>query len=229
MSAATVVVVTGNEPIPEATVARLPVYLRSLLELAASGPTTVSSVGLAELAGVNDAKVRKDLSYLGPHGTRGVGYNVDHLIVEISCALGVTNTWPVVICGLGNLGLALANHTGFTDRGFPIAAAVDTDPDKIGTTINGVAVHHPEHLPEVVAEHQVAIGIITTPAEGAQQTVDLLVEAGVRSILSFAPAVLVVPEGIDVRCVDLSTELQILGFHLQRLFPPHSGEVAEIS
>ncbi len=222
-------VVNGNEPIPEATVARLPVYLRSLLELAASGPTTVSSVGLAELAGVNDAKVRKDLSYLGPHGTRGVGYNVDHLIVEISRALGVTNTWPVVICGLGNLGQALANHTGFTDRGFPIAAAVDTDPEKIGTTIDGVAVHHPKHLPEVVAEHQVAIGIITTPAEGAQETVDLLVEAGVRSILSFAPAVLAAPEGIDVRYVDLSTELQILGFHLQRQQPPHRGGVAEIS
>lgn len=221
--------VNGNEPIPEATVARLPVYLRSLLGLAASGPTTVSSVGLAELAGVNDAKVRKDLSYLGPHGTRGVGYNVDHLIVEISRALGVTNTWPVVICGLGNLGQALSNHTGFTDRGFPIAAAVDTDPDKIGTMIDGVAVHHPQHLPEVVAEHQVAIGIITTPAEAAQETVDLLVEAGVRSILSFAPAVLAAPPGIDVRSVDLSTELQILGFHLQRQQPPHSGEVAEIS
>lgn len=221
--------VNGNEPIPEATVARLPVYLRSLLELAASGPTTVSSVGLAELAGVNDAKVRKDLSYLGPHGTRGVGYNVDHLIVEISRALGVTNTWPVVICGLGNLGQALANHTGFTDRGFPIAAAVDSDPDKIGTTIDGVAVHHPKRLPEVVAEHQVAIGIITTPAEAAQETVDLLVEAGVRSILSFAPAVLTAPPGIDVRYVDLSTELQILGFHLQRQQPPYSAGVAEIS
>lgn len=221
--------VNGNEPIPETTVARLPVYLRSLVELAASGPTTVSSVGLAELAGVNNAKVRKDLSYLGPLGTRGVGYNVDHLIVEISRALGVTNTWPVVICGLGKLGQALANHTGFTDRGFPIAAAVDTDAQKIGTTIDGVAVHHPKHLPEVVAEHQVAIGIITTPAEGAQETVDLLAEAGVRSILSFAPAVLVAPEGIAVRYVDLSTELQILGFHLQRQHPPHSGGVAEIS
>ena len=214
------VFVHGQEPIPEATVARLPVYLRSLLELGASGPTTVSSSGLADLAGVNDAKVRKDLSYLGPHGTRGVGYNVDHLILEISRALGVTNTWPVVVCGLGNLGQALANHTGFTDRGFPVVAAVDTDPDKIGVTIDGITVHDPEHLAELVAEHQIAIGVITTPAEAAQATVDLLVEAGVRSILSFAPAVLVAPDGIDVRSVDLSTELQILGFHLQRQQPP---------
>ena len=221
--------VNGNEPIPEASVARLPVYLRSLLELAVSGPATVSSVGLAELAGVNNATVRKDLSYLGPHGTRGVGYKVDHLIVEISRALGVTNTWPVVICGLGKLGQALANHTGFTDRGFPIAAAVDADPAKIGTTIAGVVVHRPDDLPEVVAEHRIAIGIITTPAQGAQETVDLLVEAGVRSILSFAPAVLAAPAGIDVRYVDLSAELQILGFHLQRQQPPHRGAVADIS
>lgn len=221
--------VNGNEPIPDAAVARLPVYLRSLLELAVSGPATVSSVGLAELAGVNNATVRKDLSYLGPHGTRGVGYKVDHLIVEISRALGVTNTWPVVICGLGKLGQALANHTGFTDRGFPIAAAVDVDPAKIGTTIDGVVVRRPKDLPEVVAEHRIAIGIITTPAKGAQDTLDLLVEAGVRSILSFAPAVLAAPAGIDVRYVDLSTELQILGFHLQRQQPPHRGAVAETS
>ena len=221
--------VNGNEPIPEASVARLPVYLRSLLELAVGGPATVSSVGLAELAGVNNATVRKDLSYLGPHGTRGVGYKVDRLIVEISRALGVTNTWPVVICGLGKLGQALANHTGFTDRGFPIAAAVDADPAKIGTTIAGVVVHRPKDLPEVVAEHRIAIGIITTPAQGAQETVDLLVEAGVRSILSFAPAVLAAPAGIDVRYVDLSAELQILGFHLQRQQPPHRGAVADIS
>ena len=221
--------VNDHEPIPEATVARLPVYLRSLSELAASGPTTVSSSGLAELAGVNDAKVRKDLSYLGPHGTRGVGYNVDHLIVEISRALGVTNTWPVVVCGLGNLGRALANHTGFTDRGFPVVASVDTDPDKIGATIDGVTVHHPKHLAEVVATHQIAIGVITTPAEAAQETVDLLVEAGVRSILSFAPAVLVAPDEIHVRSVDLSTELQILGFHLQRQQPQDTSGVAESS
>ncbi len=224
-----------HEPIPEATVARLPVYLRSLLELAASGPTTVSSVGLAELAGVNDAKVRKDLSYLGPHGTRGVGYNVDHLIFEISSALGVTNRWPVVVCGLGNLGQALANHAGFTDRGFPVVAAVDTDPDKVGTSIEGVTVHHPKDLAEVVTGHKIAIGMITTPAEAAQETVDLLVEAGVRSILSFAPTVLVAPDGIDVRSVDLSTELQILGFHLQRQLPlrrdkaQETGGVAERS
>lgn len=199
------------------------------MELASNGPATVSSSSLAELAGVNDAQVRKDLSYLGPHGTRGVGYNVDHLIVEISDVLGVSNTWPVVVCGLGNLGLALANHSGFTDRGFPVVAAVDTDPNKIGAIIDGVTVYHPTHLTEVVAEHRIAIGVITTPAEAAQETVDLLVAAGVRSILSFAPAVLLAPNATDVRSVDLSTEFQILGFHLQRPQPTDTDGVAESS
>lgn len=215
-----------NGHIPEATVARLPVYLRSLTELAAAGSTTTSSDVLADLAGVNAAKVRKDLSYLGTHGTRGVGYDVRHLVFEVSRALGVANTWPVVVCGLGNLGRALANHTGFTDRGFPVVAAIDIDETLVGSTIDGVPVHPPERLDEVVAQFGIAIGVIATPASAAQQTADLLVAAGVRSILDFTPKVVNVPAHVEVRAVDLSTELQILGFHLQRdirpsrAFPP---------
>lgn len=197
--------------------ARLPVYLRSLVELARTGPATVSSDVLAELAGVNAAKVRKDLSHLGTYGTRGVGYDVDHLIFEVSRALGVANTWPVVVCGLGNLGSALANHTGFTDRGFPVVAAVDVDPDKVGTVIDGIPVHGPDELSDIVAEHHIAIGVIAVPAAAAQSIADRLVDAGVRSILSFAPTVVTVPEDVDLRLVDLSSELQILGFHLQRV------------
>ncbi len=202
--------------IPEATVARLPVYLRSLVELAASGQTTVSSDVLAELAGVNAAKVRKDLSHLGTYGTRGVGYDIDYLRFEVSRALGVANTWPVVIVGFGNLGRALANHTGFTDRGFPMVAAIDTDPEKTGSTIDGVAIHGLDRLEELVISQSIAIAVITTPAEAAQEVADRLVDAGIRSILNFAPAVLTVPDDVEVRSVDLATELQILGFHLQR-------------
>lgn len=210
-------VATGH--IPEATVARLPVYLRSLTELAAAGEGTTSSDVLAERAGVNAAKVRKDLSYLGTHGTRGVGYDVRHLAFEVSRALGVANTWPVVVCGLGNLGRALAKHTGFTDRGFPVVAAIDTDPTLTGRTVDGVPVHRPDELAELVAAHGVAIGVIATPASAAQETADLLVAAGVRSILDFSPTVVNVPDHVEVRAVDLSTELQILGFHLQRDLP----------
>ena len=191
-------------------------YLRSLTELTAAGESTTSSDVLADRAGVNAAKVRKDLSYLGTHGTRGVGYDVRHLTFEVARALGVANTWPVVVCGLGNLGRALAKHTGFTERGFPVVAAVDVDPSLIDTVVDGVPVHHPESLGVLVTSLGVAIGVIATPAAAAQQTADLLVAAGVRSILDFSPTVVNVPDHVEVRTVDLSTELQILGFHLQR-------------
>ncbi len=210
---------TGLGHIPDATVARLPLYLRGLDELLATGGGTVSSEELADLAGVNAAKVRKDLSYLGTYGTRGVGYDADYLHFEIRGALGVANTWPVVVCGFGNLGLALANHTGFTERGFPVVAAIDTDPDKVGTVIDGVPVYPPSELSQVVEESNVVIGVIATPPSAAQGAVDRLVEAGVRSIMSFASIVLVVPDGVELRSVDLTTELQILGFHLHRVQP----------
>ncbi len=201
--------------IPEATVARLPIYLRALVDLASTGASTVSSEELADLSGVNAPKLRKDLSYLGTYGTRGIGYDIDYLRFEVSSALGLGNTWPVVVCGFGNLGRALANHTGFTQRGFPILAAIDTDPKKIGRTFDGVPVHSPGEIPAVVATHGIAIGVICTPAEASQAAADRLVAAGVRSILSFSPIVLAVPADVDLRSVDLSTQLQILGFHLQ--------------
>ena len=202
--------------IPEATVARLPVYLRSLLELTGEGHTTISSERLAEMAGVNAAKVRKDLSYLGSYGTRGVGYDVDYLIFQINRELGLTHDWPVVIVGLGNLGQALANYGGFTERGFPVAALVDADPAKVGTTLSGYEVHGPDALPGLVEAHGITIGVIATPASGAQDVADRLVDAGVRSILNFAPTVLSVPEEVSVRKVDLAVELQILSFYQQR-------------
>ena len=196
--------------------ARLPLYLRGLDAFPVGVAATVSSDELADLAGVNAAKVRKDLSYLGTYGTRGVGYDADFLRFEISRALGVANTWPVVVCGMGNLGRALANHTGFTERGFPVVAAIDTDPDKVGGLVDGVPVHTPSELAAIVAEHEIAVGVIATPAEAAQGAADRLVDAGVMSIMSFAPTVLAVPDGVDLRSVDLAAELQILGFHLHR-------------
>src|SRR4051812_19070727 len=175
--------------IPEATVARLPVYLRSLLALAEDKTTTISSERLAEMAGVNAAKVRKDLSYLGSYGIRGVGYDVEYLLFQMSRELGLTHDWPVVIAGIGNLGQALANYGGFGARGFPVAALVDADGGKVGKTVAGLVVRHVDELPEIVAEHQAAIGIIATPAEAAQDVADRMVAAGVSSILNFAPAV----------------------------------------
>jgi redox-sensing transcriptional repressor len=192
--------------IPEATVARLPVYLRTLHGLAEVGTATVSSEALAAAAGVNSAKLRKDLSYLGSYGTRGVGY--------------------VVIVGVGNLGHALAHYGGFASRGFRIAGLVDADPDRVGEEMVGLTVRAFDELEDVVREAGAAIGVVATPASAAQGVADRLVAAGVTSILNFAPTVLAVPETVDVRKVDLSIELQILAFHEQRKAAAN-GEPAE--
>jgi redox-sensing transcriptional repressor len=202
--------------IPEATVTRLPLYLRSLLAVEHEGVTTISSERLAQLAGVNAAKVRKDLSYLGSYGTRGVGYDVEYLVFQMSRELGLTQDWPVVIVGVGNLGQALANYGGFGDRGFPVVGLIDADPSVVGTLVHGVRVRPVDDLPAIAAEHDVAIGIIATPAEAAQDAADRLVAAGVRSVLNFAPTVISVPEEVSLRKVDLAVELQVLSFYQQR-------------
>ena len=202
--------------IPEATVARLPVYLRILLDQSESGTANVSSEELADLAGVNAAKVRKDLSYLGTYGTRGVGYEVEYLIYQVRRELGLTHDWPVVIVGAGNLGQALAGYGGFGNRGFPVAGIVDNDPAKIGSVIGGVRVRAVADLASIVRTDQVSIGVVATPAGAAQEAADQLVAAGVTSILNFAPVVLSAPPGVNVRKVDLAVELQILSYYEQR-------------
>lgn len=202
--------------IPEATVGRLPLYLRCLGLESKRGIVTVSSERLAELAGVNAAKVRKDLSHLGSYGTRGVGYDVGFLIFQVRRELGLTQDWSVAIAGAGNLGQALAGFAGFRARGFCLQAMFDIDPEKVGRRIEDVVVLPIADLPEVAAEKRVAIGIICTPPEVAQEVADAFVAAGVTSLLSFAPTVLAVPPNVTVRMVDLSMELQILSFHSQR-------------
>jgi redox-sensing transcriptional repressor len=202
--------------IPEATVARLPLYYRALLEAADQDVGTVSSERLAELAGVNAAKVRKDLSYLGSYGTRGVGYDVEYLRYQIARELGQTQDWDVVIVGVGHLGSALSTYRGFTTRGIRIAALIDTAPARVGTEVGGITVQPLTDLAKIVRRHHIAIAVIATPAEAAQDVADALVAAGVTSILNFAPAIVTVPDGVDVRKVDLSIELQILAYHEQR-------------
>jgi len=211
--------------VPDATVARLPLYLRALGALAEDGVSTVSSEELATASGVNSAKLRKDLSYLGSYGTRGVGYDVDYLVFQVSRELGLTQDWPVVIVGLGHLGHALANYGGFASRGFAIRALVDADPAIVGTEIAGLPVVPLTQLEEVVSDLGVAIGVIATPAQVAQEVCDRLVAAGVSSILNFAPSVLSVPNHVEVRKVDMSIELQILAFHEQRKVAPRLAEV----
>lgn len=198
--------------IPDATVARLPVYLRCLAMRAGTG--TCSSEDLARTAGVNAAQVRKDLSFLSAQGVRGVGYDVDELKQAIRTALGLTHEFPVVIVGAGNLGRALANYRGFLEWGFSIAAILDVDARRIGSTISGTTVEPMSELEDLVSARGIEIGIIATPSDQAQIVGDRLAAAGIRSILNFAPTVINVTAS-EVRVVDLSTELQILAYHLQ--------------
>ena len=207
----------ARRDIPQATVARLPLYLRCLFVVAKQGVATLSSEQLAEQAGVNAAKVRKDLSHLGSYGTRGVGYDVEFLSFQIRRELGLTQDWPVAIAGAGNLGQALAGYAGFGARGFRLMAVFDVDAAKVGHQVGGVEVLSARDLPRVTADRGVAIGIICTPPGVAQDVADAFAAAGVSSLLSFAPTVIEGPEGVAVRSVDLSMELQILSFHSQRV------------
>ncbi len=198
--------------IPEATVARLAVYLRVLTGLADGGRSTVSSGELASAAGVNPAGLRKDLSHLGPCGVRGVGYDVATLRDRIARVLGVERSRACVLVGIGNLGSALAGYGGFGGRGFSFVGLFDADPARVGQQVGGQAVRPVAELEDVVAATGATMGVIATPAEVAQPVCDRLAAAGVRSILNFAPATLSAPAGVDVRQVDLSVELQVLAF-----------------
>ena len=201
--------------IPRATVNRLPLYLRAL-DILPEDQTTVSSKELAELIKENSAKVRKDLSFMGTYGVRGVGYNVENLRFQIRRELGLTRIWPVVIVGAGNLGSALARYGGFDANGFSIIGIYDNDPAKIGTTIGELTVGTMDDLRRDAQEKHVEIGIIATPVPAAQQVAEQLADAGFKSILNFAPMVLRVNPDVEIRRVDLSTELQILGFYVQQ-------------
>jgi redox-sensing transcriptional repressor len=212
--------VSARGVIPDATVSRLPMYHRSLLSLTARGVLLVSSEELAEASGVSSAKLRKDLSFLGSYGTRGVGYDVEFLLYQIARALGLTQVWPVVIVGIGNLGNALAGYPGFASRGFSVVGLFDTDPNRVGETVTvagkEIVVTDISKLPQVVLSSGASIGVIATPETAAQEVCDLMVRNGITSILNFAPVLIEVPPGVDVRRVDLATELQILAFHEQR-------------
>jgi redox-sensing transcriptional repressor len=202
--------------IPEASVARLALYLRMLGELSEQGAETVSSDELAAVTGVNPAKLRKDLSHIGSYGIRGVGYEIRPLVHQLEQSLGLNHHQSVALVGVGNLGHALAGYGGFDFRGFPVTALFDVDPSLVGININGVVVEHVREIPRTAAERGITIGMVATPAPAAQAVCDMLVAAGVRCILTFAPVVLQVPPDVEVRKVDLAVELQILAFHAAR-------------
>ena len=201
----------SSTKIPPTTIARLPIYLRCLQDARDKRVDLISSFELAELTGRNAAQLRKDLSYLGEFGTRGVGYEVDELIGQISKWLGTGTVRSVVVIGMGRLGQALCNYQGFLDKGFKITRVYDIDPEKVGRTIAGVEVAHIDEIEQIGSGE---IGVVATPAVGAQAAADRLVAAGAKAILNFAPTNIETGPDICVRHVDFASELQIIGFHL---------------
>lgn len=206
--------------IPSASLTRLTIYLRALNSLLAEGTERVSSDRLAEAAGVNSPILRKDLSYLGSYGTRGVGYDVQYLNRQISAALGLTLDWRVAIIGAGNLGRALAGYSGFESRGFEIVSLFDADQLVVGAEVGWLRVSPITELEQVLERTRANMAVLAVPAAVAQSLCDRLVAAGITSILSFAPVVLQVPESVQLRKVDMATELQILAYHAQRAQEP---------
>lgn len=202
--------------IPPASLARLPMYLQVLNSMLAEGVESTSSDELAEAAGVNSPKLRKDLSYLGSYGTRGVGYDVPYLSSQIASALGLTRAWRVAIVGAGNLGRALAGYPGFGSRGFDVVALLDADQLVIGQEVGWLRISDVDALEQVLARTNANMAVLAVPGSAAQDLCDRLVASGITSILSFAPVLLQAPDHVHIRKVDMATELQILAYHAQR-------------
>lgn len=201
------------EGIPAATAARLPLYLRGLRELSLSGADLISSRGLSEITGLEAYQIRKDLSYLGSFGRRGVGYDVEELLQGLSDQLRLSRVWRVAVVGCGRLGSSLAAHLSIAERNFRVCAVFDCSARRVGAKVAGLEVLSWEKIPAAMRERGVDMAIIATPPLAAQGVADLIVESGVRLILNFAPISLSVPESVTVRGMDLADELQALSMH----------------
>jgi redox-sensing transcriptional repressor len=198
--------------VPAVVVNRLSLYLRELRQLVRDGRSTVSSNQLGKMLGVTDAQVRKDLAYFGHFGHPGIGYRCDELIAEIRRILGTDRQWIVTMVGVGNMGRALLRYKGFAEQGFRIVAAFDSDPRIVGTQIEGIPVYDPLQMREIIRHERIQLGMITVPAQHAQQVAEQLVAAGIAGIVNFAPVTLSLPERIGLVGVDLTTELEQLAF-----------------
>ncbi|MDR0434072.1 MAG: redox-sensing transcriptional repressor Rex [Gracilibacteraceae bacterium] len=200
--------------IPLATIMRMSVYSRYLIQMDKEGKETVSSADIAAGASVTPAQVRKDLAYFGEFGVRGVGYRIKDLIEHIKEILNLNNEWRLALVGVGSLGRALIAYQGFRENGFVVSCAFDSDPTKIGEFFAGVEVFAADRIREVARQREADIGVICVPAPEAQSAADALVAGGVKSILNFAPASLTAPFSVHVRHVDLASQLEALAFLL---------------
>lgn len=203
-----------NRKVPEGAVERLCDYLRVLTMLDRKGQQTASSDEIGGWAGVKASQVRKDLSYFGEFGRRGLGYDVEQLRVHIRDILGVQRQRPTIVVGIGNLGSALACYPGFESHGFQIVALFDSDPRRVGYKVSGMKIHPMMDLAPVVREHHAEIALLTVPEQAAQEVAEKVVAAGIRAIVNFAPVLLALPAEVNLRNVDLARELETLCFYL---------------
>jgi len=201
---------------PDVVIRRLPLYARSLRYLLEEGISSVSSQELGDRINVTAAQIRKDLSYFGEFGKQGIGYDVEKLLNQIERILGLTQEWPVALIGIGHLGEAIARYEGFRSQGIRIAALFDSDPTKIGNEIGGMSIAGDDQIDRIVREQGIKLAIVAVPASRAQEVADLLVAAGVRAILNYAPVVIQVPEGVWVRHIDPVAVLHSMTYYLAR-------------
>ncbi len=202
--------------IPDIVIGRLPIYLRALTRMAEEGEkTTTSSHELGQRLGISSAQIRKDLSHFGEFGKQGTGYHINYLIDQLRQILHLDQEWPVVLVGAGHIGHALAHYPGFRPRGFYIRWIFDNDPNKVGEVVNGLTVQKMSKIKGLISREKVQVAILAVPVAAAQETADLLIKAGIKSILNYAPINLNAPEGVQVRYSDPVIQLQRMTFYLE--------------
>jgi redox-sensing transcriptional repressor len=208
---------TEEISVPDIVISRLPWYLQTLNQLARAGMHTISSKALAEHVGSTGAQIRKDLSYFGGFGKQGTGYSIYYLIEQLQKILNLDRIWRVAVIGAGDLGRALTHYQGFANHGIEIAMLFDVDPKVVGTKVGAVTVQHVDAMVQAIREKNVKIAILTVPAQVAQSTAGILVEAGIEAILNYAPITLVLPERIHVQHIDPVLHLQRMMYYLDEV------------
>ncbi len=216
----------NKKAIPHIIISRLPVYLRTLQRLHRQGQQTISSQALGEILGITAAQIRKDISQFGEFGKQGTGYNIPYLIEQLENILHLNTIWDVAVVGIGDLGHALARYQGFIDRGFRIAALFDNDPAKIGQKIQGLTIEDISHIPQRIPALGIKIAMLTVPAQAAQSIADMLVKAGVRGILNYAPIHLNLPEGVCIEHLDPAVGLQRMTYYIGAQDAPAPDEAS---
>lgn len=205
----------GHESIPDIVIGRLPIYLRALNRLVAEGHEITSSHELGQRLGISSAQIRKDLSHFGGFGKQGTGYQIDYLQEKLRKVLNIDREWEVALVGVGDLGKAIAHYRGFSDRGFHIACLFDNAPDKIGQKVGEFTVQPISELKETIETTHIKLAMLAVPAEYAQDVANILVEAGVRGILNYAPINLTVPPQVQVQYIDPVVGLQRMTYYLE--------------